>query len=101
MKKLVVLTMVVALFVGIPFCVFAQEERRDVSTLCKGAEFAIAGYVKNLGECVSYEQACSESGHSPKWCICVLLRAVNLEWYETYYKTKGLGPCIANPPAYY
>ena len=101
MKKLVILTMVVALFIGIPFCIFAQEQRRDVPRLCKAAEFAIADYVENLGQCVRYVQACSESEHSPDWCICVLIRAVNLQAYEDLFKTRGLGPCIEYSRANY
>ncbi len=104
MKKFVVLTIVVALFIGIPFCVFAQEEQpRDASTLCKAAEFAIADYVTNLGQCVRYIQACrSESGHSPEWCACVLIRAVDPTYEDRF--GKGLGRCIeyvrANPSYY-
>ncbi len=94
MKKLVILTMVLALFIGIPFCVFAQEEPSDAVRLCKAAEFAIADYVKNLGQCVRYVQACMDSEHSPEWCTCVLIRAVNLQAYESAFKTQGLGPCI-------
>ncbi len=95
MKKVFVLTLVVALFIGIPFCVFAQEEPRDASRLCKAAEFAIADYVNNLGQCVRYIQACTkESGHSPEWCACVLIRAINLQAYEDLFKTQGLGQCV-------
>jgi hypothetical protein len=103
MRKFFVLTLVVALFIGIPFCVFAQEEPRDASRLCKAAEFAIADYVNDLGQCVRYIQACTkESGHSPDWCACVLIRAVD-PTYEIRFG-KGLGPCIefvrANPSYY-
>ena len=95
MKKLVVLTMVVALFIGIPFCVFAQEERRDASKLCKEAEVAIAVY-GNLGQCVSYLQTCvEESGHSTEWCMCRAMRIVDPDGYRAAYNSMGLAPCIA------
>ena len=94
MKKLVVLTMVVALFIGIPFCVFGQEQRKDAAKLCKAEEVAIATYT-NLGQCVSYIQTCSESGHSPEWCMCRLIRIVDPDGYQVAYKSDGLAPCIA------
>jgi len=95
MKKLVILTMVVTFFIGIPFCVFAQEERREASKLCKEVEVAIAVYAKNLGQCVSYLQTCvEESGHSMEWCMCRAIRIVDPDGYQEAYKTQGLGQCI-------
>ena len=97
MKKLVVFTMVVALFIGIPFCVFAQEESR-VSKRCKEVEVAMGEYAKNLGECVSYVQTCMEqSGHSMEWCICRARRIVDPYYFETF-GSWGLGPCISRSP---
>ncbi len=99
MKKLVILTMVVALFIGIPFCVFAQEEPRDASKVCKQAaidfpeEFAYL--FKNLGQCVSSAQACLEYGNTPELCICRQYKILNPQGYEDFFKTQGLGPCIA------
>lgn len=97
MKKFVLLTIGMALFIGIPFCVFAQEQPRDASKLCKdsAAEIPIVDLAKNVGQCVSYLKTCSESGHSPEWCFCVLIRILDTAAYEGFFKTQGLGPCIA------
>jgi hypothetical protein len=97
MKKLVVLTIGVALFIGIPFCVFAQEERRDATSLCKALDVSYAPFAKNLGQCVSFIQTCAEeSGHSQEWCACRLIRIVNdPEAYQMAFKNQGLASCIA------
>jgi hypothetical protein len=96
MEKLVILTMVVALFIGIPFCVFAQEQSPDASKMCKYIEDTLphmfAFLFKNLGHCLSSVQACGEYGNSPESCICRQLRWTDPE-YETRYG-QGLGPCI-------
>ena len=103
MKKLVILTMVVALFIGIPVCVFAQSDQlepRDASKLCKqcAADFSdgFAASFKNLGDCVSSIKACGEYGNTPEWCICRQLRFADPDGYEAAYATQGLGPCIAD-----
>ena len=99
MKKFVVLTMVVALFIGIPFCVFAQEEPPNASKMCK--QFAadspddFAALFKNLGYCLSSLQACWKYGNTPEWCICRQYRYADPQGYEDQFKTQGLGPCIA------
>ena len=96
MKKLVVLTMGVALFIGIPFCVFAQEQRKDAAKLCKDptAGIPVVDFSKNVGECVSYMQTCSESGHSPEWCFCVRIRVLDTPGYQAFFKTQALGECL-------
>jgi hypothetical protein len=103
MKKLVVLTMAVALFIGIPVCVFAQfepQELRDISKWCKelAAEDPVsyALLFKNLGQCVSSLQACSEYGNTPALCYCRQRRAVDPDGYQVIYETQGLGPCVAH-----
>jgi len=104
MKKLVVLTMAVALFIGIPFCVFAQEgpeEPRDVSKWCKqiAAEFPaeFAGLFKNdLGQCVSSLQVCWEHGNTPAVCFCRQFKIAYPDEYEAFFATKGLGQCVTH-----
>jgi len=99
MKKLVVLTMVVAVFNGIPLCVFAQEEPPNASKICKQFaadspdEFTIL--FKNLGYCLSSLQACWKYENPPEWCLCRQLRYANPQEYEARFGTQGLGPCIA------
>ncbi len=96
MKKLVVLTMVVALFIGIPFCVFAQVlpivEPRDASKWCKQIAAddpaLFAGVFRNLGECVSGLQACNEYGNTPAVCYCRQVRILVPDAFQ------GLGQCI-------
>jgi len=96
MKKLVILTMVVTLFIGIPFCVFAEDQRKDAAKLCKDPTAGIPAVdlSKNVGECVSYMQTCTESGHSPEWCYCVRIRVYNTAGYEDFFKTQALGQCL-------
>ena len=102
MKKLVILTMVVALFIGIPFCVFAQEESRAASASCKkfaeSCPEAFDYWYKSMGECVSYVQTCIEqSGRSGEWCTCRARRFVDPYYFETF-GSWGLGPCISRSP---
>jgi len=97
MKKLVVLTMVMALFIGIPVCVFAQVDRTDASAYCKSLAATwedFAAHFKNLGECVSYVQACSNPKDDAELCICRMKRMINPPGYEEFYGTQALGPCI-------
>jgi hypothetical protein len=107
MKKLVALTIVVALFIGIPFCAFAQEQRKDAAAkLCKDptAGMPYVDLSKNVGECVSYMQTCMESGHSPEWCHCVRIRVYDIAGYENFFKTQALGQCLdyyRHHPSYY
>jgi hypothetical protein len=98
MKKVVVLTMVVALFIGIPFCVFAQEGPRSVSNLCKGweAQFpeTFEHYYKSQGHCVSCIQASWEPGDTPELAMCKKMRTMDPDEYEKDFGTNGMGPCI-------
>ena len=99
MKKLVVLTMVMALFVGIPVCVFAEEEPRGVSVCKRYAELYSEDFdywFKNLGECVSYNQACLTPKDDPALCLCRLMRMGNPKGYEDRFGTQGLGPCVSS-----
>lgn len=100
MKKFVVLTIVVALFIGIPFCVFAQEEPRGASASCKRYAAAypdnFAAYYKNLGECVGYMQACLTPRDEPASCLCRWIRMVYPQAYEAQFGTQSLAPCIAD-----
>ena len=97
MKKLIVLTMVVALFIGIPVCVFAQEEPGSASW-CKSYAAAdpgdFADHFKNLGECVSYVQACSNPRDDAELCVCRWKRMLSPQGYEGLYGTQALAPCI-------
>ena len=96
MKKLIVLTMVMALFIGIPVCVFAQGESRDALAFCKTYAKSpdFAAHFKNLGECVSYVRACSNPKDDAELCICRMKRMINPPGYEEFYGTQALGPCI-------
>jgi hypothetical protein len=99
MKKLVVMTMVMALFIGIPVCVFAQEEPRSAPWCNRYAAAYpddFAAYFKNLGECVSYIQACSTPKDDPALCTCRWMRMVNPQRYEDRFGTQGLGPCVSS-----
>jgi hypothetical protein len=99
MKKLIVLTMVMALFIGIPVRVFAQEEPRSApwcNTYAARFPDQFAAYFKNLGECVSYIQACSTPRDDPALCLCRLMRMVNPLGYEDRFATQGLGPCVSS-----
>ena len=89
-----------ALFIGIPFCVFAQEEPRDASKVCRQAaidfpeEFAVL--FRNLGQCVSSAQACNEYGNTPALCWCRQFKILFPQEYQEAYGTQGLGPCVAH-----
>ncbi len=97
MKKLIVLTMVMALFIGIPMCVFAQGDPRGASWCSNYAtaypeDFAL--YYRNLGECVSYMEVCLTPKNDPAVCSCMYMR---MRWsgpYEDKFETQGLGPCV-------
>ncbi len=99
MKAVVVLAIVVALFIGIPFCALAQEEPRGTSASCKryAERFPeyFADYYKNLGECVSYIQACSTPKDDPALCLCRLMRMSYPQAFEVRFGTQGLGPCVS------
>jgi len=91
--------MVVALFIGIPFCVFAQEKPRDASKWCKmfaaDSPEQFTALFRNLGQCVSSLQACDEYGNTPAVCWCRQIRALYPDEYQAAYGT-GLGQCIAH-----
>ncbi len=57
MKKLVILTIVAALFIGIPFSALAERKESRSEAMCKGLEAAFSALFEsiygNLGQCVA------------------------------------------------
>ena len=100
MKKLVILTIVAALFIGIPFCVFAARQESRSDAMCKGLAAAFPAPFEsiygNLGQCVSYAQSCSDPGTTLELCLCRhMLNDPNSANMEYPFRTNaGLGPCI-------